>query len=199
MHCRTLLLTLVTLTTSAALAHAELQGSTPGDGERLSTAPTEIELVFSEAIQLDFSTFKVYPLPDDLAAATEDEEMAADMTPMDDHSEEEGGDDDHGDAATDDGTDDTNDDSAEASDDHGDDAGDDQAAADGVAAAFVEEMLPVEGDEAERVDEDATAQGSEVTLSLKGNLEPGWYVAMWSALSSDGHPVEGFVTFAYQP
>ena len=46
-----LTLALVTLAAAPASAHSELLESTPADGERLTVAPTEIELVFGEDVQ----------------------------------------------------------------------------------------------------------------------------------------------------
>lgn len=44
----------------AALAHAELVSSTPADGAELTTPPTEIRLVFSEAPQLDSLSVRLF-------------------------------------------------------------------------------------------------------------------------------------------
>lgn len=198
----TCLLTVLALCSTAALAHAELTSSTPESGQTVNTAPSQVELVFSEGVEVSVSTFKVYPLPDDLAAA---EAAAADdeaMAPLDD-------DDTSDDAASGDDDSNTGDDDGTSSDDHDDTSSDDGAEADqsddhgldsssGVAA-FVESVIRTEGDEAERVDTDVSSQGSEISMDLVSDLAPGWYVAMWSMLSDDGHPIEGYVTFNYQP
>ena len=40
---------------SPALAHAHLQSATPAEGSTVATAPTEIDLTFSEAVELKFT------------------------------------------------------------------------------------------------------------------------------------------------
>lgn len=62
MILRTLSLALLLSGVGLALAHAEVTSSQPADGTVLETAPTEITLNFSEAVEVPFSTFKVYPL-----------------------------------------------------------------------------------------------------------------------------------------
>lgn len=55
------LLTLSALLLSSALAHAELQTAVPAENSTV-TAPKQVKLSFGEAVELGFSTFKVYPL-----------------------------------------------------------------------------------------------------------------------------------------
>ena len=52
---------LITLlaTTSTAYAHAALESSTPSDGARLKTAPTTIDLAFSEKVTVDPGSIRV--------------------------------------------------------------------------------------------------------------------------------------------
>lgn len=199
---RTTLLTLLACCAASALAHAELASSTPGNGETVTTAPSEIELVFSEGVEQGVSIFKVYPLPEDLAAAEASAIQDESMQPLDDSNG------DAGDDSSDDHGDDDHDHSGTSSDDQGDDASDDTTGDDshdhsletssGVAA-FVASVIGTEGDEAQRVDTGVSFQGSEVSLELTDDLPAGWYVAMWRALSDDGHAVEGAITFHYAP
>src|SRR5438046_113475 len=44
----------------AALAHSKLLSSSPTAGAVLDTPPQEIQMAFSEAVGLDFSTVKIY-------------------------------------------------------------------------------------------------------------------------------------------
>lgn len=69
---RRVLLTLTLALAGSALAHAELSSSTPADGAVLSAAPAVVTLTFTEAVEVRFSTFKVYPLTADIAPAAED-------------------------------------------------------------------------------------------------------------------------------
>lgn len=48
------------LTSGPALGHAYLRQATPADGARLTTAPTEVVLEYTEPVEVPFSTFKVY-------------------------------------------------------------------------------------------------------------------------------------------
>lgn len=43
-----------------ALAHSELEGASPAEGERLGQAPTEVRLTFSEPVEAAFSPLEVY-------------------------------------------------------------------------------------------------------------------------------------------
>lgn len=54
----------------AAHAHAELISSSPAAGATLTEPPAEVVLTFSESVTLDFSLFKVYPLPVEAAQAS---------------------------------------------------------------------------------------------------------------------------------
>lgn len=49
--------------------HSELESSTPAAGEVLQGVPPEVSLTFTEAAEVRFSTFKVYPLGADLGSA----------------------------------------------------------------------------------------------------------------------------------
>src|SRR5690625_3639180 len=53
------LLAMGAITTTAAYAHDSLIDSTPGDGEALQEAPSEVELVFSGNIGTDFAQVSV--------------------------------------------------------------------------------------------------------------------------------------------
>ncbi len=55
--------------TGVGFAHSELESSNPAAGEVLQAAPTEVSLTFTEAAEVRFSTFKVYPLGADLGSA----------------------------------------------------------------------------------------------------------------------------------
>lgn len=57
------LILLVTTLSSAGLSHSYLRESTPAAGEVVTTLET-ITLEMTEAVELNFSTFKVYHLPD---------------------------------------------------------------------------------------------------------------------------------------
>lgn len=207
MTYRYALLALTTaLITGVAFGHAELEGSTPDDGETLLTAPSDVALVFSESVELAFSTFKVYPLPSELAATAADPSAIIGFDDTDDTNESADDlEDDSSDEGDDTSDDSTSSDSATGSDDSASMDGDDHNEVehshsdDTATAAFVSDALAATGDEGERVDEDVTSQGSEVTLTLQDDLPAGAYVAMWKALSSDGHTVEGYLTFSYQP
>ena len=194
MSLRISLFTVLALGTSAAFAHAELVSSTPEDGETLNTAPTQVELVFSESPEASVSTFKVYPLPDDLAAAEAEAAQDEAMEPLDDTSDDSSDDTSSDDTSSDDSS--TDDDDSASSDDT---SSADSLDSSSSVAAFVSSVITSESDEAERVDTDVSAQGSEISIDLSTDLAPGWYVAMWRALSDDGHPVEGYVTFNYEP
>lgn len=197
MSLRTPLLTLLALGATAAFAHAELESSTPNDGQTVNTAPTQVELVFSEGLETSVSTFKVYPLPDDLAAAEATAVRNENLEPIEDTSDDSH-DDDTGDSGSDDHADGQDD--AGSDDDHSDNQSDDHGLDpdSGGIATFVASVINTEGDEGERVDTGVSSQGSEISIDLASDLPAGWYVAMWSALSDDGHPVEGYVTFNFE-
>ena len=184
MHFRTLVVSLLGLLGSAALAHAELETSSIEDGATLSRWPSEVSLTFSEAAELGFSTFKVYPLPPQVAAA--------EPAPTD-----EGDAEDHDDAAT---SDDHDDAAAAEGDDHGDDGG--HGALDDAAETLMAEVIELQDDAAARADTGVTpasGQSETVALSLKSDLAPGAYAVMWKVLSVDSHAIEGFLTFTYDP
>ncbi len=50
----------------AAYAHAYLETSSPKEGEVLADLPEAVTLTFTEATEVRFSTFKVYPLDADI-------------------------------------------------------------------------------------------------------------------------------------
>ena len=107
MNLRTPLLCLLLSVPATALAHAELEASSVEDGATITEPLGEVSLTFTEAAELGFSTFKVYPLPAD-AATLPDGAAGAD-----DHDESSG---DHDDAAAQAG----DEHASEAADDHGD-------------------------------------------------------------------------------
>lgn len=198
MRYRTALMAVLALGTGVVFAHAELASSTPEAGQTLSAAPTEVELVFSESVEVGFSTFKVYPLPDTLAEAEADASMSENMAPLPDDNDDDPTAD-MGSSSTDDSSTDNDTDTDDSVNSvTGDDS---QGGADGgsALAAFVSSALSAQEDEAERVDTGVSSQGSQVSIALQGDLSAGWYVVVWSALSGDEHPVEGYVTFAYEP
>lgn len=175
---RNLCFTLALAPLGVALAHAELVGSSPEDGATVTEPLTEVVLSFSGSVALDFSTFKVYPLPVEAAQAAP--EVGAS------HGEAPAGDEAH--AAGDHGHDPSHASGADA-----------EGAVNEAAATLVAQVLPLENDEGARVDTGAQADGVTVTLSLQDALPAGNYVVMWRAPSEDGHPVEGFITFTYDP
>lgn len=68
------LLALALSLTGVGSAHAELASSTPAAGAVLEQAPAEVSLTFTEAVEVRFSTFKVYALGADLEVDAEDNE-----------------------------------------------------------------------------------------------------------------------------
>jgi methionine-rich copper-binding protein CopC len=165
---------------SAALAHAELKGSSVEDGATVREPPSEIRLRFSEPLQVRFSTFKVYPLP---VAAIEDEDQIGAA-----HAADEAGKHEH-----------LHDDEEQSEARAQNEA---HPALDEAARALVMEVLPLTDDAEARVDTGVTpGEGSsaKVTLQLQARLPEGDYVVMWRALSADGHVLEDFLTFTYQP
>jgi copper resistance protein C len=187
MNPRSLILGLFLFIPATALAHADLESSSIEDGATVTESLSEVSLTFTEAAELGFSTFKVYPLPADAATAGDDDSRA------EDHDENSG---DHDDAAAqaegghDDG----------AADDHGDDGG--HGALDAAAETLLAEVIDVQDDEDARADTGVSpseGQSETVTLRLKEELEPGAYAVMWKVLSVDAHTIEGFLTFTYDP
>lgn len=186
MNLRTPLLCLLLSVPATALAHAELEASSVEDGATITEPLGEVSLTFTEAAELGFSTFKVYPLP---AAAT----VPGDDAGADDHDESS---DDHDDAAVQ--AEDEH--ASEATDDHADEGG--HAALDAAAEALMAEVMDATDDAGARADAGvtpATGQSETVTVRLKDDLEPGAYAVMWRVLSVDSHAIEGFLTFTYDP
>ena len=180
MNLRTPLLCLLLSVPATALAHAELEASSVEDGAIITETLGEVSLTFTDAAELSFSTFKVYPLP---AAAT----VPGDDASADDHDESLG---DHDDAA------------AQAEDEHASEATGDHAALDAAAETLMAEVMDAPDDAGARADAGvtpATGQSETVTLRLKDGLEPGAYAVMWNVLSVDSHAIEGFLTFTYDP
>lgn len=68
------ILTLALAGVGSTLAHADLESSTPAANETLQVAPAEVSLTFTEAAEVRFSTFKVYPLDADLNFSADDAE-----------------------------------------------------------------------------------------------------------------------------
>ena len=204
MHFRTLSLTLLLLLPGFALAHAELNASSIEDGATLTQKPTEVSLTFSEAAELGFSTFKVYPLSTQAATA----EPAS----TEEHGDTEGHDgaatsDDHDGAEAEDAD---NHDAAATSDDHAADTekadssedGGSHGALDAAAETLMADVIGVKDDAEVRADTGVTpssGQSETVTLPLKSDLAPGAYAVMWKVLSVDSHAIEGFLTFTYEP
>jgi copper resistance protein C len=180
------------LVLSFALAHSTLESSSPADGSVLAQAPKQVVLEFVEEAQLDFSTFKVYPLPlsPEAIAMLEaepvtEESMASEETSSETTTEEST-------ATAETGT--TEDEHSEGEEHSG--GGADELM-DTAAEAFIPTVLELTGDEAERVDTGMVEKETSktVTLNLKDGLEPGAYVVMWRVLSVDTHTVEGSLTF----
>ena len=161
----------------AVSAHADLAASSIEDGETLSAAPSEITLTFTEAAEVGFSTFKLYPLD---VGANEGEAHAE---------AEEGAEHEHGE------TEESHDETAE--DAHGDSSG--HAELDDAAEALVPQVIGLENDEAQIAVSVEPADGNSetVTLNLDDELAPGAYVVMWRVLSVDSHTIEGFLTFSH--
>jgi methionine-rich copper-binding protein CopC len=67
------------------------------------------------------------------------------------------------------------------------------------AATLVAQVLPLQNDADARVDTGLRAEGTTLTLDLQEALPPGDYVVMWRALSEDGHLIQDFFTFVYEP
>ena len=67
---KTLALTVLTLASAAAFAHAKLQNSTPANGASVAPAPTELRLQYNEPVEVAMSTVKITG-PGDAAVATD--------------------------------------------------------------------------------------------------------------------------------
>ena len=59
-HMKLLLSIAALILSSLALAHSELVSSTPANGSRVKTMPSSIELRLDDAVEMAFSSFKVY-------------------------------------------------------------------------------------------------------------------------------------------
>ena len=57
---KSLLFVAVLMLLSLALAHSELVSSTPDNGSRVKTMPSSVELKLDDAVEMAFSSFKVY-------------------------------------------------------------------------------------------------------------------------------------------
>ena len=187
-----LLFSVLSLTLGFSLAHSTLETSSIADGSTVTEAPGEITLVFTEELEVRFSTFKIYPLDVDLSAVDAPARVEHKET-GDDHGTEQA---EGSEAQSDEGGH-----GAEQAEggDHSEDGG--HGVLDAAAEALVAEKLEAR-DEATRpglVVTPANGTSTQVTLALSGALEPGAYVVMWRALSVDGHAQDGFLTFVYQP
>ena len=131
MNLRTPLLCLLLSVPATALAHAELEASSVEDGATITEPMGEVSLTFTEAAELGFSTFKVYPLPAE-AATLPDGAAGAD-----DHDASSG---DHDAAAAEAGAGHD----AEATGDHGDEGG--HAALDAAAETLMAEVMDAPDD-----------------------------------------------------
>lgn len=189
MNPRSLIFSLFLLVPTIALAHADLESSSIEAGATVTEPLSEVSLTFTEAAELGFSTFKVYPLPADPAATNHDEPG------MEDHDDEtSGGHDDTAAAQAEGGHND------DAADDHGDDS--EHGALDAAAETLLAEVIDAQRDEGVRADTGVSpseGQSETVTLQLRNDLEPGAYAVMWKVLSVDAHTIEGFLTFTYDP
>lgn len=187
MNLRKLLCCLFLFVPATALAHAELEASSIEDGATVTGPLGEVDLTFTEAAELGFSTFKVYPLP---AEAPAQGDAAAG-----EHDEAAGGDDDaDGDAQGEH-------DNATASDASGGPEGGHDTL-DAAAETLVAEVMGLRNDADARADTGftpPTGQSETVTVRLEEGLEPGAYAVMWRVLSVDSHTIEGFLTFTYDP
>jgi copper resistance protein C len=163
---------------SLVFAHSEFESSTPEDGAVLDVVPTEIVINFDKDIQPAFSIFKVYPLPADMIAEAA---TAAESEHSEEHSEGE-----HSESET-----------HSEGDVHGEESSE-HSEMDEAAKLFIPTVIDLSGDEDARADMGLAATedlAKSVTITLKEDLAPGAYVAMFRVLSGDTHIVEGFITF----
>jgi copper resistance protein C len=189
-----------------AFAHSDLESSTPADGSVLAEAPKQIVLNFAEEAQLDFSTFKVYPLPlsPEAMAMMEAEPVTEEALVSDATVSETAS----GEAATSEATSSTEGEPTEDAEHAEGEAHSEESSSEGAtshtdelmdtaAEEFIPSVLDLTGDEAARVDTGLVEKDTSatVTLTLKENLAPGAYVVMWRVLSVDTHTVEGSLTF----
>jgi len=56
---KTLALTVLSLVSAAAFAHARLQNSTPANGASVTLAPTELRLQYNEPVEVAMSTVRI--------------------------------------------------------------------------------------------------------------------------------------------
>lgn len=181
------------LSLGLVFAHSEFESSAPEDGAVLETAPTEVVINFEKDIQPAFSVFKVYALPADMIAeaATMSEDGHEDShSKGESHSEGET----HSESETQASTKDNH--AHSESETHGESS--EHSAMDAAAKMFIPTVIDLTGDEDARADADVAATedvAKSVTITLKEELAPGAYVAMFRVLSSDTHVVEGFITF----
>lgn len=183
-----LLAGLLLLVAGQALAHSELQRADPAAESVLSAAPSTVALQFSEAVEVRFSTFKVYRL-DETATGTTGEHDHDAMSEAHDRADHDGQD----------GSREASDHSADAHDHAATPAASDPEwlRLSGLAGALVSEVLDAKEDGPARVDlgTQETGESRTVTLALPEELEPGVYVVMWKVLSVDGHVSQGYYLF----
>ena len=172
-----------------AAAHAEFVAATPGRAEIVTAQPEVVTLEFSEPVEVRFSVFKVYPLPDPATTSpTTSEADTAQGTPEPHH---------HGAGEAD----------APEADPPGEDAAmtldsEEALRLNGLAGLLVSEVIELRGDEDARADAGLVtrdARSAAVTLALKPKLPAGTYVLMWRVLSIDTHVTQGFSLFVIAP
>jgi methionine-rich copper-binding protein CopC len=185
-----------------AFAHSDLESSSPADGSVLAAAPIQIVLNFAEEAQIEFSIFKVYPLPlspeamamMDAEPVTEEMMASEDTASAGNSAESDVAEDEHteGEEHTDSATKDTS-----ATEDADTDGKHTDEVMDTAAKELIPMVLEVTDDKAARVDTGIVEKDTSktVTLNVKENLAPGAYVVMWRVLSVDTHTVEGSLTF----
>lgn len=168
---RSLFVSLLVVGAGWALGHGEFISADPAPDTVLGDPPSQVTLVFSEPVEVRFSTFKVYRLEDPGEA-----QEAAHET---EHAEGSSG-------------------HHEGEHDGGEHGGDPEwLRLNGLAGALVSEALGLEEDGEARVDLGVNERGqsSIVTLALRATLREGVYVVMWNALSVDTHITQGYYVF----
>ena len=168
MRSFSLIASVLLLGTGLTLAHGELTSADPPPDTIITAIPSEVTLVFSEPVEVRFSTFKVYRLNTE-GEATDDKVQTVehgaehDETPSSD----------------------------EAS------SNPEWLRLNGLAGALVSEVLLLRGDSEARVDTGPQENGQSrtVTLGVTEELVPGVYVVMWRVLSTDTHATQGFYVF----
>jgi methionine-rich copper-binding protein CopC len=199
-----------------AFAHSTLEGSFPTDGSVLDQAPKQVVLNFAEEAQIEFSVFKVYPLP-----LSEEDTATMETQPVTPYDPDGGADEAAAKASNDSSSSEESAGSGETSKGAGEStesgesnnsagSGDNTAAdtsssdasstdeiMDTAAEEFIPTVLDVTDDEAARADTGVVEKDTSktITLKLKDGLAPGAYVVMWRVLSVDTHTVEGSLTF----